>query len=495
MRGRHLLIGTRSGSPVGPRGVVLVITLLLVGLLFVMATTMINLASSDYQVANNESQSIQALFNADAGVEEAKMRVSPNAPTGMGIAIGTDPRWRAYLLSGTTQAQIQGGLDPTYNSSEATGNYFYYNTVQTGSNAIQWGWARIQHKFDGSGNILYQDVTTGADTTTTSWVDGGGTTIYNPPILIVTAEGIQSSVRRQISAEYQPIVSTTTSTNTVVTDPFGSAVHGKSTVFITGNATTDSYDPRIGPYGGTNVHHKGDVSTDSVAAAAVTVNPNSTVDGSAAVGPASLGGDPATGINDQGTITGATTTEPSLWNLPLSTIPAGVTNQGSLSISGNHTVVLNEGTYWFSSLSITGNGQLKTVGAVKIYVTGNIQVNGNGTGNASPVITKNNLPSNLLIYGTVDPNNPSNKCNSVTIQGNGDLYSAVYAPGASIMVSGNGQVYGSLTGNTVTINGSNGARFHYDESLSDLGRTVTTSSTTTYATTGYSRYAWHEIAF
>lgn len=494
MRGRHLLLGTRGGSPVGPRGVVLVITLLLVGLLFVMATTMINLASSDYQVANNESQSIQALFNADAGVEEAKMRVSPNAPTGMGVPIGTDPKWRAYLLSGTTQTQIQGGLDATYNASEATGNYSYYNTVQTGSNAIQWGWARIQHKFNGA-NIVYQDVATGAETTTASWVDGGGTTIYNPPILIVTAEGIQGTVRRQISVEYQPIVSTTTTTNTVVTDPFGSAIHGKSTVFVTGNATTDSYNATVGPYGGTNVHHKGDVSTDSVAAAAVTVNPNSTIDGSAAVGPASLGGNPSTGIVDQGTITGATTTEPTEWNLPLSTIPAGLTNLGPLTISGNKPVVLNEGTYWYSSLQITGNGQLKTNGAVKIYVTGTILINGNGTGNASPVLTKNNLPANLLIYGTVDPNNPSNKCTSVTIQGNGDLYSAVYAPAATIMVSGNGQVYGSLTGNTVTINGSNGARFHYDESLADLGRTVTTSSTTTYSTTGYSRYSWHEIAF
>jgi hypothetical protein len=493
MHGRHQLIGIRRGSPVGPRGVVLVITLLLVSLLFIMATTMINLASSDYQVANNESQSTQALFNADAGVEEAKMRVSPNAPTGMGIAIGTDPSWRAYLLSGTTQAQIQGGLDQTYNSEGTTLNYAYYPTVQTGSNAIQWGWARIQHKFNGA-NIVYQDAATGAETTTASWVNASTPpkTIYNPPILIVTAEGIQGMVRRQISVEYQPIVSTTTTTNTVVTDPFGSAVHGKSTVFITGNATTDSYDPRVGPYGGTNRHNKGDVSTDSVAAAAVTVNPNSTVDGSAAVGP---GGNPATGILDNGTITGATTTEPTEWNLPLSTIPAGLTNLGPLTISGNKPVVLNEGTYWYSSLQVTGNGQLKTNGAVKIYVTGNILINGNGTGNASPVLTKNNLASNLLIYGTVDPNNSSNKCTSVTIQGNGDLYSAVYAPAASIMVSGNGQVFGSLTGNTVTINGSNGARFHYDESLADMGRTVTTSSTTTYTTTGYSRYAWHEIAF
>ncbi|RPI11725.1 MAG: hypothetical protein EHM71_00130, partial [Zetaproteobacteria bacterium] len=52
----------RSGSKAGPPGVALVLTLLLVGLLLVMSMTLISLSASDYQVANNESRSIQALF-------------------------------------------------------------------------------------------------------------------------------------------------------------------------------------------------------------------------------------------------------------------------------------------------------------------------------------------------------------------------------------------------------------------------------------------------
>jgi len=148
---------------------------------------------------------------------------------------------------------------------------------------------------------------------------------------------------------------------------------------------------------------------------------------------------------------------------------------------------LNEGTYWFSSLSITGNGQLVINGAVKIYVTGNIDVGGNG------VATANNLPTNLLLYGTVDPNNSANKCTSVSIHGNGDLYGAVYAPEADIQTSGNAAVYGSLTGKSVKINGNGG--FHYDEALGDIGKFVTESSSTTYTTTGFSRYSWREIAF
>ncbi len=476
----------------GPPGVVLVITVLLVGLLLTMGLTLINLASSDYQIANNESRSIQALFNADAGTEEAKMRLSPNAPVAMAIPVGTSADWRAYLLSGHTQAEIQGGLDanyakaaPAYTASEGTSNYAYYTSVQTGSGIIPWGWARIQHKFNASGNILYQDAVTGAETTSASQVVSG-TTVYNPPLIVVTTEGIQGSVRRMISMEFQPIVSTTTSTNTVTTDPFSDAAHGVGPVTLSGNAVTDSYDSRLGAYNvsgnrGTN----GDVSTDSTAVAAVTLGSNNSINGGVLIGP---GGNTVTGVvNTGGTITGSVGTEAATWNLPLSSIPTGVSNQGPLSISGNTTRTLAEGTYWFSSLSISGNGRLVTTGAVKIYVTGNISISGNGVGTAG------NLPTNLLVYGTVDPTNAANHTTSVAVTGNGNFYGAIYAPQASITVSGNGAVYGSLTGNSVTFSGNGG--LHYDDALGNLGRYVTTTSTTTYTTTGFTRYSWREIAF
>ncbi len=482
--------GHRVGSRPGPPGVALVLTLLLVGLLLVMAMTLVSLSASDYQVANNESRSIQALFNADAGTEEAKMRLSPNAPTAAKIPILAAVTWRAYILSGHSQGEIPT-LDPTYakaapgyTTAESTANYVYYNTVQTGPGSIPWGWARVQHKVDASGNLTYQDVVTGAETSNATQVVSGET-VTNQPILVVTSEGLQSPVRRMIAMELQPVISTTTATNTVVTDPFSDAAHGKDSVNLIGNAYTDSYDSAVGPYNVSgNKGHHGDVSTDSTANNAITVLPGSAVDGQALVGP---GGDPVSGINNQGTITGTTGTEPSAFALPLSTIPSGVTNQGALDVSGNRTVVLGEGTYWFSSISVTGNGRLKTTGAVKIYVTGDVNIGGNG------VATAGNLPPNFLLYGTVDPSNAANKCNSVLIHGNGSFYGAVYAPDAGVQVAGNAANFGALTGKTVTINGNGG--FHYDEQLGNLGRTVTTTVTTTYATTGFSRYSWREIAF
>lgn len=491
---QHECGGRRPPHPVGPPGVVLVITLLLVGLMTVMTTTMINLSSSDYLVATNESRSIQALFNADAGTEEAKMRVSPNAPPSATIPIGTSATWRAYILSGTTQAAVQGGLDPTYGKagpnytvSESTSNYSFYNTVQTGTGAIQWGWARIQHSIDASGNIVYQDALTGQATTVASQVVGGNT-VYNPPMLVVTAEGIQGPVRRMISPNFRPIVNTTTTNTDVVTDPFKNAIHAKNGVVLDGGAWTDSYDSRNGGYksGGCTPYCKGDTTTDSIAGGAINLTGLSTVDGSVAIGP---GGNTSTAItlSPGSNITGSKDVETAAQNLPLSSIPAGVTNQGPLTIAGNATRVLSEGTYWFTSISITGNGLLKTTGAVKIYVTGNVDVGGNG------IATANNLPPNLLIYGTVDPGDPSQKTTEVKIHGNGDFYGAVYAPSAALDVYGNGAVYGALTGNTAKLNGNGG--FHYDESLGNLGRFVTTTTSSTFTTTGFSRHSWREVTF
>lgn len=493
LRGRH---GSRLGQP----GIVLILVVLMVGLFLVMGVSLINMASSDYQIASNESQNIQALYNGDAGTEEAKMRLSPNAPGGVynattnpggkGIPVGTSADWRAYLLSGHNQAEIQNGLDstygkapPNYTTTESTSNYSYYTTVQPGG--ILWGWARIQLMVNSVGSIVYSDAVTGQDTPLSSQVVNG-TTVYNPPNLIVTTEGIQGAIRRMISMEFRPIIRTTTASNDVVTKPFNDAAHGGSGVTLSGGAYTDSYNSDSGAYTPspsiTNRGTSGNVSVDSTASGSVTVASGSAINGNVQVGP----GGTSAAVTNQGAITGTVTAESAAMNMPLSTIPSGVTNLGALNIS-NGIRTLTEGTYWFSSISISGTGMLQTSGEVKIYVTGSISIAGNGVGTAG------NEPEDLLIYGTVDPNNSANKCTSVSVSGNGKLYGAIYAPAASIAVSGNAEVFGSLTGASVTLSGNGG--LHYDTQLSNLGRFVTTTYTTTYTTTGFSRYSWREIAF
>lgn len=478
-----------------PPGIAMVLTLLLVGLLSVMALSLVSLSSSDNQISHNGSLSVQALYNADAGTEEAKMRVSPNAPSGMGVTIGLTADWRAYIYSGSiaspTQSQMQAaiqGLDPTYgkkawdtSQTEGTTNYAFYNTVQATSGKINWGWARIQHKYDGSGNVLFRDVVTGSEVTAASQTVGTQT-VNNLPILLIASEGIQKNVRRMIQMQLNPIVIPVSTTTTEKVDPFTSGAHGKDKVELIGNAGTDSYDSSKGAYGPGNKGHEGHVSTDATGNAVISIAPGSVVDGDAKVGP---GGDISTAIEDKNYpngITGTAGTESATVSMPLVTVPAGVTSLGAISIAGNKTYTLAEGTYVLSSLSITGNAKVITTGKVVIYVTGNVDIGGNG------IATAGNIPGNLLIYGT-------STCTDVKVHGNGNFYGAIYAPAATIRVDGSptAQSFGALTGKSVTLNGN--AKFHYDTSLKKVGEIETTTTITTYTSTGYARYAWHEIPF
>ena len=95
---------------------------------------------------------------------------------------------------------------------------------------------------------------------------------------------------------------------------------------------------------------------------------------------------------------------------PLAPIPAGLANLGPLSLGGHRLMMLTEGTYWFSSLSITESAQLQTRGAVTLYVTGPIRIAADG------VTTARNRPANLRIYGTADPRDPARRTASVLLE-------------------------------------------------------------------------------
>lgn len=483
----------------GGQGMVASVSILIVSLLTVLATGLIAVAFREARIGSSEQTYVQSLYNADAGLEEAKMRLSPTAPAAVQITPVANTAWRAYLLSGHTQAEIQAGLDPTYGKSaasgytqsESTANYVFLNTVQA-AGAISWGWARIAHKVNGAGQIVYLNSVDGTETAASSQTVNGQP-VNNSPILQVTVRGVAGVNQREVRLELQPIVQTTTTqtqtTTTVVTDPFGDAAHGSTSLTLSGNAVTDSYNSTNGAYNvNGNKFSNGDVSTDGTAAQTIALSGNAIVNGNAAVGP---GANVSSAIHTSGNavIAGTQSAESSAWNVPLSTIPAGIANQGALSISGNTTMNLPQGVYWFSSISVSGNAKINATGPVKIYVTGNISLSGNG------VQTASNNPPNTLIYGTVDPNNANNKCTSVTIDGNASFYGAIYAPAADVTINGasGAAIYGALTAKTVTLNS---AAVHWDQALQNIGQitstVVTTTNTTTYTTTGFKRYLWSE---
>jgi hypothetical protein len=125
---------------------ILVLTLLFLALMSVMAIGLLSAALSENQTASANRANLQALYFADAGIEEAKMRLTPG-PNAITITPATN--WRVSILSGHTQAEVPtldptyGKAPPDYTATETTSNYSYTQTIQTGANPVAWGWARI----------------------------------------------------------------------------------------------------------------------------------------------------------------------------------------------------------------------------------------------------------------------------------------------------------------------------------------------------------------
>ena len=127
----------------------------------------------------------------------------------------------------------------------------------------------------------------------------------------------------------------------------------------------------------------------------------------------------------------------------------------ALSLKAKHTAILRgpphagtTGIYYFSSISVVGQGEIVVEGQVSIFCTGSIDLAGNG------IINTSQIPGNLIIQST----GPDLK-----IAGGGDLHGVVYAPQTAIDIQGGGSLYGSIVGQTIHWGGT--GSFHYDEAL------------------------------
>ncbi|MBI4372852.1 MAG: hypothetical protein HY585_03910 [Candidatus Omnitrophica bacterium] len=236
------------------------------------------------------------------------------------------------------------------------------------------------------------------------------------------------------------------------TSPYKHAVFANSTIAMSGNAQTDSYNSSEGPYDANSAGTNGDIGSNWTSGNAITLSGNVWVKGDAVVGP---GADLSTSIVTSGNAridgTRSAASEPKV--LDPVTVPSSLINAGNLHISGNDTVTLPAGTFAYTSITITGNGKLILSGTTKIYMTGNLSVSGNGIGTAQ------NLPTNLEIQ--VQGNR------TVSLSGNGNFYGAIYAPTSTINISGNGQLFGAVIGNTIADSGN--GNIHFDEALESGG--------------------------
>lgn len=243
---------------------------------------------------------------------------------------------------------------------------------------------------------------------------------------------------------------------------FNCAACGKDSVSISGGATTDSYDSRTGAYGGSNVGNDGDVGSngtvtltgtgaivhgDASALSTVTATGGALVDGTTTNLKAPIEfppishpcGSPYTYSSGSG-ITGGN------YN----------SANGRLRGSGKAgTITLANGTYCFSSVDLASEGSTLSVnGAVKIYLTEDSSFTGGG------VVNTTGLPENLEIYSLF-----SSSSQGISVSGGSQTAMAIYAPDCRVTLSGGSNYYGSIVGKVIDISGA--TAFHYDKRLED----------------------------
>ncbi|MDX2166351.1 MAG: hypothetical protein SF182_04785 [Deltaproteobacteria bacterium] len=226
---------------------------------------------------------------------------------------------------------------------------------------------------------------------------------------------------------------------------FSDALFGANGVSLVGNASTDGYDASLGGYGGANLFDTGSVRSNL----GISLSGNATVRGDAMPGPTST-----VSLSGNSKVTGLTDPAKSDKALAPASVPANAVALGELKLSGNSTRTLSAGTYVATSLAISGNSELiinAAAGPVVLYVTGAIDISGNGISNA----LKPKDFSLVQVGGA-----------SVQFSGNAVYTGTVYAPESALSVNGNGVFFGSYVGESVNLNGN--AVIHYDRSLRSL---------------------------
>ena len=123
-------------------------------------------------------------------------------------------------------------------------------------------------------------------------------------------------------------------------------------------------------------------------------------------------------------------------------------NPWDLYVTGNDSLTLTGGTYYFTSVKIDGQATLDITSPTTIYVTGPAFFTGGGIFNVSQ------HPPDLLIYSS-DP--------TLNMSGNAAFYGAVIAPQSDVLFEGEGDFYGTIIGRTLDFDGD--ANIHVDESL------------------------------
>ncbi len=199
-------------------------------------------------------------------------------------------------------------------------------------------------------------------------------------------------------------------------------VANTSTMKLNAGSTVDSYNSKVGPYGGSNV------------GAGVLVQAGTTITNN--------------GATVQGILRPNTPGGFSVVPVPANAIklPLGSSTPGSLNINTpGSSITLAPGNYVAANISVNFPGAIKIspAGQVRIWVTGTLNLGGNEN--------LNGVPRNLAFLVT--------SSGFVNVNSGGALYGMIYAPTSTINV--NSPVFGTVIGKQVTLN--SGSAVHFDQ--------------------------------
>jgi hypothetical protein len=240
----------------------------------------------------------------------------------------------------------------------------------------------------------------------------------------------------------------------VIRDPGVGSFFGRNFVTISGGSRVDSYDSGAGAYSLLTSGEDGDVLSNgniSLSGGLTQVHGDATAGGTVSTS----GGSTVTGTKTSGatplTFTPVTPCGPPYYS------GAGITGTswsynsttGALSASGGGNITLPNGTFCFWKLTLSGSSTLTVNGPVTMNLTGPSTLSGGGVQNTT------HIPANLKIY--------SSDTNTLVVSGGSGAYMSVYAPDATVQLTGGSHFYGSLIGTSITNSG--GTSMHADTAL------------------------------
>jgi Tfp pilus assembly protein PilX len=246
------------------RGIVLVVSVLLLAVLAVLGTTAIMQTSTDLKISSNYKAATQTFYGAEAGIEEARARLkSPSAASYAGDpASSDDPWWSAYITSaaGTSPTTVDSAYDTNYKNyipttASHTNTTLTLNSLQSDIEycakilhkrefyAEQAGHTNaVPHYYDGDGststhstsspgNIIYYGYGDPSRPTTAVQFTTAGATQHKP-VEIIVGYAMNGNSVKMVTAE-------------VVKNPgppINAPLYAKGTVTINGAGIIDGHD-------------------------------------------------------------------------------------------------------------------------------------------------------------------------------------------------------------------------------------------------------------